>query len=326
MTERATVLERVQIGVESTPGTAVAANHRLQAIELSPAIESEVSEQTQVGGKLATVVAKNKEWSTAKVGGAAEFEELTYLLASLITDPTSAQQASTTAYKHTFTLGDSAADSPKSLTVETGSAQRAQKQAFARCNELALKFGRDGVDLSGSMIAQRIADGITLTSSPDVRPQVPMLGEGTDVFLDTTYGGLGSTQLTRNFKAELSIGGRYGPVWPNLSSATSFAELVELEPKAELALTVAADSTGMGALTTFRAGSRIFVRIENTGPNIATTYYYKFRADLCLLITGMEPFEDADGVYAIGYKTRVASHDDGPGLKLELTNKLTDVA
>lgn len=128
----------------------------------------------------------------------------------------------------------------------------------------------------------------------------PISGKDWDFYIDTTGAGVGSTKLTRVFEWVFGITGMYGPVWPGNTSEPSWVAHVDLPPDASFSFTAEADSTGLGYLTQLRAGTKIFVRIKCTGPALgASTYLAQF--DFCVTLTGISPFEDQEGVYAVQY-------------------------
>lgn len=299
MPERASVSQVVQIGVETTSGTAVAANKKLNATLIEPAIQSNVKMFRPLGGKYATVGAQGKEWSQAKVSGQLVYTDVVYHLSSIFNYAAPVQQGATTAYQWTFTPGQATEDTAKSYTVEMGSSVRAHKMAYGIFDSWGYSFNRDEVSVKGSMLGQKISDGITLTATPTEIALQPVLPTEISVYLDATAGGVGTTKLLRVFSGDYEIGSKVGPVWPVDAAQGSFAAHVETEPKAQLKLLLAADSVGMGLLTNMRAGDKRFIQIKAVGPIIASTYTWLFQHSICGILSGVSEFKDQDGVYAI---------------------------
>lgn len=160
MTERATIFQKTQLGVESTPGVNVAATKILQATSIQPAIKSEIKSFRPVGSKFPTISALSKEWAEAKIEGQGSYEDLTYLLASLMCTPTPVQQGATAAYKSTFAVANSLADLITTFSVEHGGSVRGLELSYGIVNELELAFSRDEVTINGSLIGQRITDDV----------------------------------------------------------------------------------------------------------------------------------------------------------------------
>ncbi len=324
MAERTTVLQTCQFGAETTPGTAVATNRRMPSISLTSSIEGDTVKIPASGLKFPVGYVPGKEWSSAKLSGQPTYDELLYLLVSLMSYAAGVQQAATTAYKWTTDLASATEDTIKTWTVETGSAVRAHKFAYGLVTDLTLKGDRSKIDLSGTMIGQRITDGITLTASPTVIDQVPIMPGEVSIYADTTSAGLGGTKLSRVLSWELAIKGRYGPLWVVDAAQASWATHVELPVDVSLKLLVEADSTGMGFLTTLRNRSKTFLRLGATSPTLAgTAIPYALQFDMCGEITGApKEFKDTDGVYAAEF-TFGAVHDAtwGKALTSFLMNK-----
>lgn len=324
MAERATVNQIVQLGVEATPGTGVAANRQIQATNIEPAIKTSISPFTPLGGKFATLAALGQEWVEAKISGQGSYSDMAYLLAGLLNYAAPVQQGGTAAYLWTFTPAQYATDSIKTYTVESGSSIRAAKFSYGLVRELTLAINRSSIDVSGTMLGQALQDGITMTASPTLIDPVPMQPTEVEVYLDSTAAGIGGTKLTRVLSAELAISDRFSPVWPLDAAVSGFAAHVETAPKASLKLLVEADANGMAPLTAVRAGAKRWIRVKSTGATIASTYKYSFIADLCGVISDVGEFSDQDGVYAIEWTFDVAYDATWQkALTIALTNTLT---
>lgn len=307
MTERATINQITQIGVEVTPGTSVPANRLLPALSITPAIQADVTTFRPLGGKYATIAALGKEWVEATIAGdVACYNHLTYLFAGALAFAAPVQQGTTAAYLWTFTPSQTATDIIRTYTVEQGSSARAGRFAYGLIDSLSLTFDREQIAVSGSMLGQAYQDGVTMTGAPTSIVTQPVLPTAFDVFLDPTAAGIGTTRLTRALSGSFDISDRFGPIWTLNSAVPGFAAHVETPPTAQLKLLVAADAAGMGLLTPMRAGDRRYIRLRALGPLIAATHFYTLQIDLCCVVTGVGEFADADGVYAIEWTFDVA--------------------
>lgn len=314
MTERTTIAQVTQVGVESTPGTAVAANKLFLSSGISPAVKVDMQRFRPMGQKFPTVLVPGKEWVEAKLDGQGSYTELTYLFASLFTDPGAPTTVDTSARKYTYNPATSTEDAPKTFTVEQGSAVRAGKFAYGIVNELELQFSRDSIDVSGTLLGQKYQDAITMTATPTAITQLPILPTDIDIFLDPTSGALGTTKLTRVLKASWKIADRFGTVWPLNTANASFVSHVEIEPKSEVKLLVEADSSGMANLTAMRGGTTQFLRIACTSPTLAgsTTQKYSVILDQAIKVSDVAEFSDEDGVYALEFTFEMV-YDGGWG-------------
>src|SRR5262245_37804271 len=274
MAERSSISQAVQIGVETTPGTAVAANKRMGSMgfELGPALDT--SPLRPEGQKYATLVIVGKEWSEGKLSGMPVYTELPYAFSSVMSAATvTAIQdgaSPTGAAKWPFEPSTFNADNPKTFTVEQGSAVRAHRLVGALIKSYSWKFGRDKIELDGELFGKSIEDGITMTSSPTLLPQVPVRPAELSFYIDDASADLGDTKMLRTLKGEFSISDRYDPLWVVDAAQTSYAATVEVEPTVELKVTQEANAQGMEQLTAMRAGGTAFMRLEAVGPNIYT--------------------------------------------------------
>jgi len=325
MAERATVFQTVQVGVESTYGTSVAASKLLQSMSIEPNIQADVKTFRPSGQKFNTVAALGKEWSAGKLSGMATYTEIIYALASALKKPTPTTPGGTTPRLWTFDSAPSAADTIASYTVEQGSAERAHKVTGLVIPEFGMDFSRDAVSINGSTLARAVTDGITLTAAPTAIALLPILPTAVSVKLADTQAGLaGASVLSRALSASWNIGNRFGPLWTLDSTQTSFAALVEMVPSGGAKLKVEADAAGMGLLTQLRSGATKFMRIAATGDQIETTYYYSIQIDLALKVTKVSDFSDADGVYAVEWEFELAKDSTwGKAIEVQVQNIAT---
>ncbi len=319
MTERASVFEGCQLGVESTPGGSVPGNRKLGSLSVEPEIKAQVDSFLPKGTKYPTLAALGKEWVEASLSGKPTYSEIIYPLSSVmhpfgVTD----MGGSPKAYSWLFGSATSAADNPKTFTVEQGSLTRAARFAYGLMTGLKFVFNRNETSLEGTMLGQALADGVTLTAGPTEIELVPVLAAQVDVFLDDTYATLGTTKLTRVLSGSWELTDRYGPLWAMNSEENSFAAHVETEPKCTGVLKLAADAVGMGLLATLRAGTTKFMRILATGLTISGANKYKLQIDCAVKATEPSKFEDEDGVFAIEW-TLGGFYDAGWGKAFAVT-------
>jgi hypothetical protein len=300
--ERATILQGVQLGVETTPGTAVAATKHLLDTTLEMGVQLDMQRYRPIGQKYASSLVVGKEWSQASVSGALAYNDLVYLLNSLFTTGVITQQGATTAYSHVFSPAARVIDNPKTYTLEFGGAVRASKFSYGLMTDFGITVNRSEASISGTFIGQAINDGITLTPAVPDLEEKPVIPNNIDVFMDPTFGALGTTKLTRLLAFGLSIGSRYSPVWVVNSAQQAFVSHVEVEPTAQFTFMVEADTQGMTPLTALRNGTSQFVRLKATSADLAGVGFpYSVQFDLAGKVSAISNFQDQDGVYALEY-------------------------
>jgi hypothetical protein len=331
MTERASVTQGVQLGVEATPGDGAAAELVVNSFTVEPGIKVDMQKFRPTGQKVDSIIVPGKEWVQCKLTGLGSYTEMQYLLAGVLGSATAATPAFTpdadgAAELWKFKLNAREPDEVQTYSFEQGDSDRAHKFAYGLLQELDLTFSRDSVEVGGQLVAQQLQDDVTLTANPTTVPEVPILAKEVDVYLDATHAGLGSTKLQRAFKATFKLGSKVNPVWTLNSAEDSFASHVETAPAVTLALLMEANDEGMAQLPTMRAGDTVFVRVKATSPvDAAVGKPYQFTLDLSGKIADVSEFSDEDGVYAIEW-TLGAVYDAASGLALEATLRNAEIA
>ncbi len=331
MPERSTINQSVQIGVETTPGVAVAATKRLGSIGFAVGIQSEINARRPIGQKYPSLQVLGKEWSEADIEGGPVYTELPYIFSSLLSTATSVTQimdgtTATGAYRWVFDSTSFGDDVPKTFTLEQGSPTRAHRITNGIISEFGLEWDSEEVEISGTLLGKAIEDGITMTASPTQAAQIPVKPRDISVYLDNAHTALGTTKLTRLLSGEFNLSDRYVPLWVVDRALKSFANTIEGEPELEFTLTQMADAQGMANLNAMRDGSTRFMRMEAIGPVIysgTTVVRHTLLIDVAGQVSEPGEFSDEDGVYAMEW-TFGGVHDPnwGRALRAEVVTTL----
>lgn len=330
--ERSTIAQRVQLGVESVQGTAVAATKNLLALSIGLNVAEDVHTFQPKGAKYPTVVYNGREWADADVAGDATYSEIQYPMSSALCTPVISQlldgATPTGAYKWVYDPLTFGADTVKTYTIEQGDAVRAHRASNMIITAFGLNFDRKGVTITGDGYAAAIEDGITLTSSGVTSiPTIPIQPTQLDVYLDNTVGGLGTTKQLRVISGSWGVTGRFSSLFVVDSSQPSFVAHVEKDPGSTFKLKVEADALGMAMLNKFRSGATQFLRLSAKGPKIYSgasspaDVYNSLTVDVAGKVSAVSKFEDSDGVYAVEF-TFTTVHDSvwGKAFHIELIN------
>lgn len=327
MSENSAIARVVQIGPETTPGTAVAATKKLSSIDLKGKLEAGITSFTAAGSKYPTVHSLGKEWSSWKVSSDAPcFDELHYLFCSLIAN-VSPTTVDTSGRKWTFAPNPSAEDSRKTFTIEEGhsGASNCHKSAFGVITGIKLSIDRDNTKIDGAGVG-RVMSAATLSGSTTTLPTVPILASDWSVFLDTTSGGLGTTRLTRVLKIDLSLEDLTVPFWTVDDSQPSWAGIIEQAPKCAVQLTMEADSTAMALQPVMQAGTTRYLRVQNISSILAgaASQYYTATLDIAGQVSEVQEFGTDQELYTIGWTfepTTDASWGTGKPYEISVVNK-----
>jgi hypothetical protein len=299
--ELSTVARTVQIGKETTPGTGVAAGKLLQYIGFALAPSIEMQSFRPMGSKVNSTVVPGKDSSTLAIEGQGSYSEIVYVLNSLLKDVTPST-VDTTGKSWLYEPAARTEETKARYTIEEGSAVRAGKATYGTVTGATITFNRtNGVSITGDGFAQQYQDNITLTPGPTTIEEAPILATHLSVYSNDTFGAIGTTKLTRDFNAEVAIGGVVGQVWPINAANASFAADVELVPDLAINLTCSADAQGMAFLTAARAAATKYVRLEALSTVLAgsSTAFYKLWIDLPAKVIEFPGFEDEEGVKVV---------------------------
>lgn len=333
---RSTVAQRVQIGLEATPGTSVPSDKTLGSLSfaLSPSVET--NEFRPKGMKYPTIVNANKEWAEGDLEGTPTYEEVIYALSGVFTEASVGEvmdgATPTGAYQWLFSPNSEGADTPQTFTVQTGDADQCETTAHVLVTDFNIDFSRDENALGGTAIGTRLDKDTSLTSGPtpvsdDLTPIQP--GQ-VCIYMADSHDDLesspGVSDAAKRFGTVLhanpSVGGRFNPVWYLNCTLPSFATFVEApEPDFEVDFLTEANAAGMEFLDQFRAGSTKFLRIEAQGPVIyddTVPVRNLFRWDFAVKVNEPGDMSDEDGVYAIN-PTLTVVHDPEWGRATQVT-------
>lgn len=187
---------------------------------------------------------------------------------------------------------------------------------------LTASFASLTADPGSSAIATTQA-GQTITTVE----ALPIIPGNVNVYIDSTFGAIGTTKLTRVFEADVNIASRFNPMWVLDSSQASFAATVETAPDVTARLKMAANAVGMGYLDTIRAGDTVYIRIESEGdafPAPDASLNYLFQVDMAAKIESPEGMDDFEGAMSVDWMFRAVDDDDfGGGVKFSVQNLQT---
>lgn len=299
MADRYPVSEKVQIGVESTAGTAVTPTVELNgmSIEIDTAIEYD--EFGPMGMLPNTLVAPRQEWGQGSLSGYPTYTEIQYPLSNIfgaatITTVTGAVK------QWVWAPDESTPWTPKTWTIRRGvPGDTAEEANYGLLSGFNVNFSRTATaEIGGDLFTRRLDYAAVMATTGLTSPAlIPMLPAEGDVWIDSAGASLGTTKMTRDFAFQWSVADMFGPIWPINSSLTSFAAHGVQKPTLEAVLRLGNDSVGRGFITNMRAGSSVFARYKATSSTIiASAIPYSFQIDLALKCVAAPARGDEDGL------------------------------
>lgn len=328
--ERTSVNQRVQVGAESTIGTAVPANKLLQCFDWTFGIEAEIQKFTPTGHKYVSVQEENMEWVSGTLSGTLDYNGMLYPLSGVMGAVTPVSHGSSaTAKDWIFTPPITGSVAPQTYTIQQGDSSHAHSFAYGLFTQFGYKGDRKSFTTSGTLIGTNLSDGITLTSTPSAIALAPVVAKQVNVYLDSSTGNLGNTLITKSALAvDYTMSGVYEPFWPLNRSNVSFTSHVDKAPTCTIKLLMEADATGMQLLTYLQTQTTYYLRVQAVGTQIATdgpgAVNQTWTHDMAVKFDKPSTFQDKDGIFAIEWTATIVEDPTwGKSQTMTVTNLLT---
>lgn len=308
---RTSGMERVQVGVEDTPGTGVAANKRLMGLTrltLNP-----VGEKTQyqsAGIEVPNSESAQKVWSTFDYEGGGCYCTMAYLLSCMLLGQTGSP--------YTYVVNPSGVDSIKTLTIETGSDVRAEKAAYGVVDSFRLRATKADVAVSGAGFARKISRNITMTATPTAVGPVNIDSKRVSVLLGDSIGGLA---VEEHLEYEMDLPKRWEPYAPLTAATDSFSRHMKVNNTPNFTVNLESQAAADALWLAAETKAPKFLRM--TAPSLTSPYDLTITA-ACMV--QMPSRADKDKVFASGFRLLPFPHADvgsGSWISIVLTNGIS---
>lgn len=314
-----------QVGVQPDFGTAAAATRKLAGLTFIIGDKVDVKTYRRKGAKFNDVYVNNKKWTEGTYEGPGSYNELCYILASLFPYTVAAVEGASGAFKWTFLPSAEGNDDAEVLTIEEGDDEAAEMYQDVTLQSLDLGFTRDDVNCSGNFFAKPKDDVFSALSEDAAQlASRPMSGNEVDVYMDSTFAGIGTTKLTDVFEARFAMGNKRDPKWVLNSANKSWKESKEIIPDGTLMISTEHNSQSRALRAALEAAK--FFRVQSIGPLITGSTYYRFRLDFCGKILNPDRQPDLDGIYGFNYEFgSFLENTMGRGYSFEIINQLEEL-
>lgn len=299
MAGRGTINRQVQIGVESTPGTPVAASKTLPTLSLYLTRTLEKKEYRSQGFKPVTADQIIKDYGTGRMSGPLDFFQVIYPLNSLVMGVITTPGGGSTSRDHTFTPAAAGADAFKTFTIQEGDSTAAVQMAYSIFSELTVTTNLSTAEISGSIIG-RTPVTTTLTGAPTAISLLPVNIREIDLFIDPTFAAIGTTKVTDAISATFSISTKYALKWVLNTAETSFKDIVETPPALTFSFETEHNAQSRTLYDAISANPTRYLRLKATGSIIEGAIPHKFQLDVGVHITATEQ-TDSEGVWGYRY-------------------------
>jgi hypothetical protein len=231
-----------------------------------------------------------------------------------VTTP-AAVAGSTTAKEWNFLPVSRALDNPKTFTIEVGDASAADRFVYGQLTTFTADLSQDEMKVSGNLIARAQSANISLTASPTIVPERPVERGQVDVFIDPTFGAIGSTKITNCFEENFSLGEKYKAKFIHDSTVPSFQDTTEVAPTLTFSFTQEHDTQSRARLASILAADPIqYLRIRCKGIDLSTlqdgSVTELIQIDVAGKFTEPEEVRDVMSMGVYGYKYTFVALDD----------------
>jgi len=314
-----------QLGVEVTPGTAVAANRIIRSLSFMPKLRRETKPFRPRGYKFATLSTPHKVWGEGNYEGVGCYNGILYVCSGLLPHPTPTAVGASAAKKWTYIPNTRQEDDTrKTYTFEVGSAVTVDKFAFGQLASMEFSLTQDDVAISGNLFARKPVFNQVQTVSPTEIAARPIQRGQINVYLDTTFGSIGTTKITDAAQETISMGDKWHPTWAHNTSSSSFRDTVEVAPDLNFSFVTPHNSQSRAYLDALDTNALQYMRIECIGDQIsldgATPVLESVKFDIAGKFTQPDDDEEQD-TYARKFNFQALDDSSlGGAFKVEVVN------
>ncbi len=230
----------------------------------------------------------------------ATFEHLPYILSAAVEATiTGTQDTGGSGYVYQYDIPTSAAQTPKTYTIEMGDDQRQDEMEYAYVEKFTLSAASDEAVMVSATWKGRQATDCSFTAVDPPTSLEPILFNKGTIDIDDSAGTIGTTKKAATllgYTIDVDMGHR------QIKAADGnkyFSSIKQVAPSVTGTLIMEHNTIGEAEITAARAGSRRLVRLEHTGAALTTAgssyTYRKFIVDLAIEYTDVPALSDQDG-------------------------------
>lgn len=308
---------RGQIGNESTAGTAVAATRPLHFTSLDIGGEyMEFSEPVEELNSLALYhrsTPVNMAPVDIGISGELTFEDAVVYLEGMLKGNVAPSQPDVAVDLYTFTPTYSAVNGLETYTLEAGDNEQEIEVPYTVFQEMGIEFAAGEVctfDVSG--VGQRIVES-SFTGSLATPNVESAIGSKVQLYVDTSWAGIGGTQFANATLLEGSVTIRSGlTVVKRADGNLYFTKAIE-NPRRIITcnLTLEHDTASKAWRALYEANTARFIELRFVGSNITGGFDRFIKIQWAGRFRALDWGDDDGGVKLI--KARSESHYDGTG-------------
>ncbi len=314
-----------QFKIEGTPGEGGAANRYSESFNFMLDRNFDPKNFRGSGSKVNTVKVHHKKMAGGSLDAILDYNSFPYICNGLFVPGTRAQIDTSGGYNQTFTANTRTSDAArKTFAVEIGDGTACEDFTFVQLVNMALEATQDGFTVKSDCIARFPTDNQSLAGSPTVIVPRPVERGDVDVYIDTTFGGLGTTKLTEAQKESLNIGNKFKEAFFHNSANSSFADVVEIPYDPKFNFESAHNSQSRTLVAALDSNPYRWIRWEALGNQLGVNalsvpVYEMIRIDLCIQFDAAKALRNEGDPFAYAYETSMMPDPTGLGAHMIIT-------
>lgn len=305
---RSTKQNAVQIGFETTAGTAVPCTKILTGLSLEMSPDVPITLVNADGAKGAVGVQRGKEHTPGTFKGALDYNLITYLKTLMYGDPV----LTTDGAVDIRTWNPSAVEgiTPRPATIERGSAGGAERVAYGLVSGMTIKWDAKTAEIEAAMFGAKYDPNITLT--PGLSEVLTKPVNPTSIGVYVSLNGTDWTLLEDTKEGEYRMQGLWGPDFVVRDDSDTYDRIVEKAPDFGLMLSVDDGSECDDMLSRMYLGTKFWLGFKAVGEEISSGKYHEIKDYMPVFCTKPD-FKDRDSVFGSTYMFGLA-HDASYGM------------
>lgn len=296
--------QKIQIGAESTKGTAVAATTIWRGKGSLEDARTQVVTPEQIGYTVpsARIATSYLQGKLAMPATPATFHQLPYILEAGILSCTPTPDSGTGDI-YLYPMGHTSVNTIRTYTIESGDDTAAEEMEFSFVESFVLsgKYG-ELVQMSANWLGRQVTTGITFTGSLTAPTVEEIVGGKGTLYIDEPSGTLGTTAITAGAILDFNLNVTTGLVARStIDSGTAYflTDIYDREKfKAALSLTWRHNSDAVAERAKWAAGTARQIRLKFTGSALTTSGTYTYHTlfiDLVGIYTKFSALENDSG-------------------------------
>ena len=276
-----TALKKIQLGKETTPGTAVAA----AVVFRGKANIKDAREFGRAAEDIGQLLPKNRLYEKSRLGlltmpdQEATFEFLPYILAAGVENVVTGAADGTGSGKiYEFNQGVTEVHTPRTFTIEVGDNQRVDEMEYSFVRSFTLKgAAKDAIRFSAEWVGKQVSDAEFTAGLSPIDVEEILFGKA-KLYLDNSGGTIGTTQKTGTFLGfSLTHKTGHDMLFTGDGAITPYG-IVTHAPEITGSIILEHDATGEAEIGFARSGAVRLLQIVVQGNALATqgtNYAYK---------------------------------------------------